>query len=144
VWASARARWVTTGATVSPSVSARLLDYQEGRLEGNRGTVAATATDANDAWNVLLKLDVLPSNTPALDICTTLVTYLTSEPLTAAKNSKELESASSGAGSDSKTPTFSRRAAHAAATAQNQGRVDWRSRYGYIARVFLPKQCVEK
>jgi ATP-dependent Clp protease ATP-binding subunit ClpA len=84
-----------------------LLDYQEGRLDGNRGTIAATATDANDAWNVLLKLNVLPSNTTALDICTTLVTYLTSEPLTAAKNGKELVSAGTSSGSDTKTPTLS-------------------------------------
>jgi hypothetical protein len=85
-----------------------LLDYQEGRSvdDSNRGTIAATATDANDAWNVLLKLNVLPSNTTALDICTTLVTFLTLEPAaSAAKTNKVLVSA--GQGSDTKTPTLS-------------------------------------
>jgi ATP-dependent Clp protease ATP-binding subunit ClpA len=87
-----------------------LLDYQEGRLDGNRGTIAATATDANDAWNVLLKCNVLAANTTALDICTTLVTYLTLEPTASAKTSKELVSAGSGSGSGSSdgkaTPTL--------------------------------------
>jgi ATP-dependent Clp protease ATP-binding subunit ClpA len=86
-----------------------LLDYQEGRsVDGNRGTIAATATDANDAWNVLLKCNVLAANTTALDICTTLVTYLTLEPPASAKTSKELVSAGSSSGSsDGKTtPTL--------------------------------------
>lgn len=89
-----------------------LLDYQEGKsLERQRGEIAATATDTNDAWQMLVKLNVFPdANVTALDICNTLLQNLKDEnekssSLWSSSNKKELVK-SSGEGSGGKTPTL--------------------------------------